>query len=145
MARPYDDVIDDSIGTERTMATLGAVFGILGVVIAGIGMFGLLAFQVARRTSELGVRTALGAARGSLMRLVLREVAVMVGCGLALGAAGAALTTGMARSLLFGLTPTDPRVFATAAALLAATGFAAAWLPARRAASIDPLVALRHE
>jgi ABC-type antimicrobial peptide transport system permease subunit len=77
--------------------------------------------------------------------LVLRDVAIMLACGLALGSAAAAMMTGLARGLLFGLTPTEPSVFAIAAAALALTALLAAWLPARRAANIDPLVALRHE
>jgi len=144
-ARPYTAVIDQSIGTERTMAMLGGAFGMLAMLVAALGMFGLLAFQVARRTNEFGVRMALGAGRGSLINLVLRDVAVMVVCGVTLGSAGAAMTTGLTQSMLFGLTPTEPAVFATAAAALALTAFLAAWLPARRAANVDPLVALRHE
>jgi predicted permease len=144
-ARAYTDIIGESIGTERTMATLGGVFGGLALLVAALGLFGLLAFQVARRTNEFGVRTALGAGRASLMRLVLRDVAVMVGCGVVLGSAGAWMTAGVTSSLLFGLTPGDPGTFATAAAALTVTALAAAWLPARRAARIDPLVALRHE
>jgi predicted permease len=144
-ARPYTDIIGESIGTERTMATLGGVFGGLALLVAALGLFGLLAFQVARRTNEMGVRMALGAGRASLMRLVLRDVVVLVACGVVLGSAGAAMTTGLARTLLFGLTPTEPLAFAIAAAALASTALVAAWLPARRAASIDPLVALRHE
>ncbi|HEX6464296.1 MAG TPA: FtsX-like permease family protein, partial [Vicinamibacterales bacterium] len=144
-AIPYSDVIDQSIGTERIMATLGGVFGGLALLVAALGLFGLLAFQVARRTNELGVRMALGADRGSLMLLVLRDVAVMVALGIALGSFGAAMSAGVVRSLLFGLTPTDPGVFAVAASALALTALMAAWLPARRAATIDPLAALRHE
>ena len=144
-ARPYAALIEESIGSERTMAALGGAFGALAMLVAALGMFGLLAFQVARRTNEIGVRMALGAGRRSLIGLVLRDVTLMVACGVALGSAAAAMTTGVARSLLFGLTPTEPAVFAAAAAALALTAFLAAWLPARRAANIDPLVALRHE
>ena len=144
-ARPYSDFIDESIGTERIMATLGGMFGGLAMLVAALGMFGLLAFQVARRTNEIGVRVALGARRGSLIALVLRDVGLMVAGGVALGSVAAAMTAGIARSLLFGLTPTQPVVFAVAAAALALTAMIAAWLPARRAAHIDPLVALRHE
>jgi predicted permease len=144
-ARPYADFVDESIGTERIMATLGGVFGGLAMLVAGLGMFGLLAYQVARRTNELGVRTALGARRGSLVLLVLRDVAVIVIWGVALGSVGAVMTAGVARALLFGLTPGDPAVLAVAGAVLASCALLAAWLPARRAARVDPLVALRHE
>jgi predicted permease len=144
-ARPYSDFIDESIGTERIMATLGGMFGGLAMLVAALGMFGLLAFQVARRTNEIGVRVALGADRGSLIALVLRDVAIMVACGVMFGSAGAAMAARVAGTMLFGLTPTQPAVFATAAAALALTAMLAAWLPARRAANIDPLVALRHE
>jgi len=126
------------------MATLGGAFGGLALLVAALGLFGLLAFQVARRTNELGVRMALGAGRNAVMRLVLQEVAVMAAAGIGLGAVGAAMTTGVARALLFELTPTDPLVFVVAASALALTALVAGWLPARRAANIDPLVALRH-
>jgi predicted permease len=144
-ARPYSEYVDESIGNERIMATLGGVFGGLAMLVAALGMFGLLAFQVARRTSEMGVRVALGAARRSLIALVLRDVGVMVAGGVVLGSVAAVMTTGIARSMLFGLSPTQPAVFAGAAAALALTAMLAAWLPARRAANVDPLVALRHE
>ena len=144
-ARPYNDFIEESIGTERIMATLGGVFGGLAMLVAALGVFGLLAFQVARRTNEIGVRKALGASALSLVALVLRDVGVMVVGGVALGSVAAAMTTGLARSLLYELTPTEPGVFAAAAAALTLTALIAAWLPARRAANIDPLAALRHE
>ncbi len=104
-----------------------------------------MAFQVARRTNEIGVRMALGAPRGDVVALILREVGAMAAAGFAIGAVAALTLTGLTRKLLFGVTPTEPGVFATAAVLLALTALAAAWLPARRAARIDPLTALRHE
>ena len=109
---------------ERILATLGGLFGVLALVVAAVGMFGVLAFQVTRRTNEFGVRMALGVAIGSAAALTL---------------------TGFARRILFGLTPTDPGVFAVAALVLASVGMLAGWLPARRAAHLDPLVSLRHE
>jgi ABC-type antimicrobial peptide transport system permease subunit len=118
---------------------------VLALVVAALGVFGVLAFQMARRTSEIGIRMALGADRRLMLWLVLREVAIMVALGVGLGGAAAAAVTGVARSLLFGLSPTDPRAFATAAATLGAAALFAGWLPARRASRVDPLTALRHE
>jgi predicted permease len=144
-ARPYGEIIDASIGSERTMATLGAAFGGLAMLVAAIGVFGLLAFHVARRTNEIAVRLALGAGRGRMVIGVLRDVATLCGTGIALGAAAAWMSAGVVRSLLFGVTPTQPAVFAVAALALATVTLVAGWLPARRAANVDPIVALRHE
>ena len=144
-ARTYAAILDQSIATERTMATLGGFFGVLALLIAALGMFGVLAYQVARRTHELGVRMALGASRWAMTRLVLREVAWMVAAGVVIGAGVALTVTGIARTILFGLTPTDPGVFVVAASVLAFAAVLAGWLPALHASRVDPLVALRHE
>jgi predicted permease len=141
----YADVIGRTLPAERILATLGGVLGVVAVLVAGIGLFGVLAFQVARRTNELGVRLVLGASPRSMMGLVVRDMAWLLVPGLVVGAGGAALLTGIARGLLFGLTPTDPRAFAASAGVLTMAAVGAAWLPARRAARIDPLVALRQE
>jgi predicted lysophospholipase L1 biosynthesis ABC-type transport system permease subunit len=138
-------IVGRSIGTERIMATLGGLFGVLALLLAGLGMFGTLAFQVARRTNELGVRMALGASRWSVVRLVLRDVAVMIVPGVAIGAGLALMLTGLARGMLFGLAPREPGVFVIAATVLASAAVVAAWLPACRASGVDPVVALRHE
>jgi predicted permease len=142
---PYSTLVEQSIPAERILATIGGLFGVLALVIAGIGIFALLAFQVARRTNELGVRMVLGATRGSMIGMVLKDVAWMLVPGIALGAGAALMVTGLARGILFGLTPTDPTVFAIAASVLTLAAVAAAWLPARRASRVDPLTALRHE
>ncbi|HWK09120.1 MAG TPA: ABC transporter permease [Vicinamibacterales bacterium] len=144
-ARPYTDVIDQSIGGERTMALVGAAFGGLAMLVAALGVFGLVAFQVARRTNEIAVRLALGASRGRMIAQVLRSVGTVAAAGISAGALAAGLASGVVRNLLFGVTPTDPRVFLAAASALGATALLAAWLPARRASRVDPLVALRHE
>jgi predicted permease len=144
-ALPYGTLVDRSIATERIMATLGGLFGVLALIIAAIGLFGLLAFQVSRRTNELGVRMALGAGRHAMIFLVLRDVAGIAVAGVAIGAAGALALSGLARGILFGLTPTDPTAFVIAASILGLTALLAGWLPARRASRVDPLVALRHE
>jgi putative ABC transport system permease protein len=144
-AATYDSLIDRSISTERMMASLAGLFGCLALIVAALGVFGVLAFQVARRTNELGVRVALGASRRTIVGLVLRDVIVMVVVSVSIGAGGAFVLTGLARNILFGLTPNDPRVFVISAAVLTTAALLAAWLPARRAARVDPLIALRHE
>ncbi|HKE87177.1 MAG TPA: ABC transporter permease [Vicinamibacterales bacterium] len=141
----YDAWIDEGIPTERLMATIGGLVGLLALVLAAVGMFGALAFQVTRRTNEFGVRNVLGATRWSMIRLVLGDVAAIVVPGVVIGGGIALMLTGLARSLLFGLTPTEPRVFALAAVILCTAALLAGWVPARRASSVDPLVALRHE
>jgi putative ABC transport system permease protein len=141
----YSTLIDRSIATERIMATLGGFFGVLALIVAAIGLFGLLAFQVSRRTNELGVRMALGASRRVMIGLVLRDVAGLVTAGVLIGTGVALALSGLAQRVLFGLTPTDPTAFVTAAVVLGVTALVAAWLPARRASRVDPLIALRHE
>ena len=141
----YATLVDRSIATERIMAMFGGFFGVLALVVAAIGLFGLLAFQVSRRTNELGVRMALGATRPSITRLVLRDVCGLAVAGVLIGTVVALMLSGVARSMLFGLTPNDPAAFVTAAFVLGLTTLIASWLPARRASHVDPLVALRHE
>jgi ABC-type antimicrobial peptide transport system permease subunit len=142
---PYATLVDRSIATERIMATLGGFFGVLALIIAAIGVFGLLAFQVSRRTNELGVRMALGARRQAMILLVLRDVAGMVAAGVLIGAVAALTLSGLDQSMLFGVTPTDPAAFVIAASILGLTALLASWVPAHRASRVDPLVALRHE
>jgi predicted permease len=144
-ARTYAAVVDQSIVTERLMAALGSFFGVLALIVAGLGIFGVMALQVSRRVSEIGLRMALGAQPREIVALVLREVAVLVIAGCVIGGAAALTLTGLTRSMLFGITPTEPAAFALSAVALAGAAFAAGWLPARRASRVDPLVALRHE
>jgi predicted permease len=141
----YGALIDRSIATEQIMATLGGVFGALALIVASIGLFGLLAFQVSRRTKEFGIRKALGATQCAMIGVVLRDVAGMVLAGVAIGVVACFVLSGLIRNMLFGLTPTDSSTFITAAVILGLTALLAGWLPARRAARADPLVALRQE
>ncbi len=137
--------LDRALVNERMLAALAGFFGAVALLLAGIGVYGVLSFHVTQRTNEFGVRMALGAGRGSIRSLVLRDVAVVLGIGLVLGGAGAVGLSRLAASLLFGLTPTDPVAFGAAAGVLAAAVVLAAWLPALRASRVDPMVALRHE
>jgi predicted permease len=139
----FEDHVNQTILNERMMATLGGFFGLLALLVACLGIFGIMAFQVSRRINEIGVRMALGATHGGIIRLVLREVAMLLLPGCAAGALAAAGLARFANSFLFGVTPTDPLAFALAACALASATLAAGYLPALRAARIDPMAALR--
>ncbi len=143
MPQTFEDHVNQTILNERMMATLGGFFGLLALIVACLGIFGIMAFQVSRRINEIGVRMALGATRGGIVKLVLREVALLLLPGCAAGALAAAGLARFATSFLFGVTPTDPLAFALAACALAAATLAAGYLPALRAARIDPMTALR--
>ena len=141
----FEGYVNRTTLNERMMATLGGFFGLLALIVACLGIFGIMAFQISRRINELGVRMALGATRGNIMNLVLREVAMLLIPGCAAGCLAALGLTRFARSMLFEVTPTDPMAFALAACALAAATLAAGFLPALRASRIDPMTALRHE
>jgi ABC-type antimicrobial peptide transport system permease subunit len=141
----FADVVDHSIIRERIMAVLGGFFGLLALLVAGLGIFGVMAFRVSRRTNEFGVRIALGATHGNIIALVLREVVVMFLIGSAIGCVLALALTGLSQNLLFGLSSTDPLTFVFAAATLGTAALLASYIPARRAMRVDPMVALRHE
>jgi len=130
---------------ERTLATLGGAFGVLALILAAVGLYGLLAYLVARSTNEIGIRMALGAQRGELLALVLKGALRLLAFGVAMGVPVAWIATRWIGAMLFGLRGTDPAITALAAALLAATALAAALIPALRAARVDPLTALRYE
>jgi putative ABC transport system permease protein len=138
-----DDYVNRSTLNERMMATLGGFFGLLALIVACLGIFGILAFQVSRRINEIGVRVALGATRPDIVRLVMREVTMLLLPGCAIGAVSAVWLARFAKSFLFGVTSTDPAALALAAGALATATLAAGFLPALRAARIDPMAALR--
>ena len=140
-----DTLIGDTLLREKLLAGIGGVFAFLGLLLAAIGLFGLLNYSVTRRTKEIGIRAALGARRPALVLLVIKDLLGMIAAGLAAGLAGSLALMTFVRSLLFGIRPVDPLVMTTAAAIFLAAAFIAGGLPARRAASIDPMVALRHE
>jgi len=130
---------------ERMVTWLAAFFGALALLLAMIGLYGLMAYSVTRRTSEIGVRMALGAERGDVTRLVLREVSQLVAAGLLIGIPGALLASRLIAGMLFGVSPTDPFTIAAATSVLLTVALLAGYLTARQAARIDPMVALRIE
>jgi putative ABC transport system permease protein len=144
-ARSLDSEKDGALVEDRAMAYLSGAFGVMALVLAATGLFGLLSYQVANRTSEIGIRMALGARHGQIEWLVMRQMAGLLACGSAAGIVLSLLAGKAVSGRLFGVHPGDPRLLTAALLVLGATAVAAAWLPARRAASVDPLVALRHE
>jgi ABC-type antimicrobial peptide transport system permease subunit len=137
--------IEESLLRDRLMAALATAFGVLAAMLAAIGLYGVIAYMVAKRQNEIGVRMALGADRGSVVRLVLREALLLLTAGLVIGT-GLALWAGRAATaLLFGLKPNDVATFVAAAILLAGVTVAAGYIPARRASRMDPMNALRVE
>ncbi|HUE04198.1 MAG TPA: ABC transporter permease [Bryobacteraceae bacterium] len=140
-----DHVVDDTISQRRFNMLLLAVFAATALVMAAVGIYGVLAYAVSRRTQEIGIRMALGAQTGDVLRLVGREGLVLAAAGIAVGLAGALVLTRLMSSLLFGVSPTDPITFAAVPATLAAVALAACYLPARRAARVDPTVALKYD
>ncbi len=137
--------IDEGIRQELAFANLGACFAGLALIIACVGLYGTMAYAVARRTSEIGIRMALGAQRGGVVWMVLREVLALSVAGAVIGLFAAWQTGHFVASFLFGVKPVDPVSMAGAVIVLLAAALLAGWLPARRAARIDPMVALRHE
>lgn len=136
---------DGSLALQRMAATLLGGFGLLALLLAALGIYGVLAYSVSRRTREIGVRLALGAQVGDVLRLVLRRGLGLTGMGLALGLLAALATTRLLGGFLFGIQPLDPVTIGTVITLLALVALLACWLPARRATCVDPMVALRAE
>lgn len=143
--RAFSVQLQDSLQRERLMATLSGGFGFLAGLLATLGLYGVIAYMVAQRRSEIGVRIALGADRASVIRLVLREALLLLGIGLAAGVVLALWAGRAAGALLFGLAPHDAVSFGAASALLTTVALMASYVPARRAAGIDPIASLRNE
>jgi putative ABC transport system permease protein len=140
-----EQVVSASAARPRFLAVLLSLFAGVALALAAIGIFGLLSYAVAQRTREIGIRMALGAEPGGVVGTVLRRALVLVAAGLGLGIAGALALTRLLQSMLFGVSPADPYTLVGVVLLLGATGLLAGLVPARRAAAVEPLVALRHE
>lgn len=143
--KTLDNQLDDSLVQERLVASLSELFGFLALLLTCVGLYGLMAYTVNRRTGEIGIRMALGAERAGIARMILRETLLLVICGLAIGLPGAVIASRLIASQLFGLKPADPITFSVACLVIAAAALAASYVPSRRAASIDPMRALRTE
>jgi putative ABC transport system permease protein len=142
---PFHTLVEQSMLRDRLMARLSGFFGLLAALLATIGLYGVISYMVARRKNEIGIRMALGANRESIVKLVMREAAVLVGLGLSIGTALALAGGRTASAMLFGLKPWDVATFAMALSGLSLVAAAASLLPALRAARLDPMVALRDE
>lgn len=145
LAQPMDELMAVSVAEERFNMLLLAIFAGLALMLAAIGIYGLMSYAVSQRTHEIGVRVAVGAQRRDVLRLVVREGAKLAVLGILLGLAAALALTRLMASLLFAVKPNDPATFATVAILLALAGLLACYIPARRATRVDPMVALRYE
>jgi predicted permease len=143
--KTLENTLDETLSTERLIAFLSTVFGVLATVLAALGLYGVMAFAVTRRTGELGLRMALGAPRSSVLWLVLREMLILLGAGLIVGVPSAYVLSRYVSSQLFGVTPTDVWTGAAAMALLGMMALVSGLVPARRASAIDPIAALRYE
>lgn len=143
--QPYSEVIRANLSGQNMVATLTWLFAMIGLILAAVGLYGVTAYGVEQRTSEIGVRMALGADRGSVAFMVLRGAFLQVAIGLALGVPAAIGAGHLIANWLFDVTPWDPLMLSTAALLLGLTALAAALIPARRASTLDPVRALRLE
>jgi ABC-type antimicrobial peptide transport system permease subunit len=138
-------VLSASTAQQRFTMTLLGCFGLMSLLMGGAGLYGVMSYSVARRTKEIGVRMAIGAQRTDILRMVLREAGLLVGLGLVVGLAASLAGAQLLRSLLFGIAPRDPFTLAATCGVLLLTGLFAAWWPASRAASTEPMQALRME
>ena len=143
--RVFDRQIDNTIVRERLLAMLSIFFAAVAALLALLGLYGVIAYGVTRRTNEIGVRMALGAGRGAVLTMILREAAVLIAAGIAVGLVIALAAGKLTAALLYGIAPHDPLILVTATAVLAATGLLASYWPARAATRIEPTVALRAE
>ena len=143
--KTLDHQLDETLSTERMIAALSGAFGLLATLLAAIGLYGVMAFVVARRTKEIGLRMALGASQPTILWMVMRETLLLLLLGVAIGVPASLLLSRYVSSQLFGVTPTDFGAAAFALAALFLVALTAGFLPARRASTIDPMGALKYE
>jgi predicted permease len=143
--KSVEERVDDGLILQRLMAMIASVFGGLALLLASAGLYGVMAYSVSRRTNEIGIRMALGAGQGKVVGMVVRETMKLVAVGMLVGLAAALAATRLVSSALFGVKPTDPATIAIAVGVMLVVAFLAGYAPARRAAGVEPLVALRHE
>ena len=143
--RTLEQVKSESVASDKLQTRLLGIFAAAAMLLAAIGIYGVIAYAVVQRTHEMGIRAALGASAGNLLRLVLTSGMALAAAGLALGFLGSLAVTRLMSNLLFGVSPRDPATLALVAALLGCVAFIACLIPARRATKVDPVVALRYE
>jgi ABC-type antimicrobial peptide transport system permease subunit len=140
-----DQIKEQALAPNRVQSTLMGIFGTVALLLSGIGIYGVISYSVAQRTHEIGIRAALGASAGSLLRLIVSRGLVLALIGLVIGVGGALGLTRLMERLLFGVGARDPMTMSSVAVVLAAVAVSACYIPARRATRVDPLVALRYE
>ncbi|MGC2814630.1 MAG: FtsX-like permease family protein, partial [Candidatus Acidiferrum sp.] len=140
-----DDLLAGETAGQRFEAAAVGLFAALALLLAGVGIYGVISYMVGQRTNEIGIRMALGAQRNDVLRMVIRKGMFMAGIGTVVGICGALALTQLFRNLLFQITPTDPVTYSAVTVVLVAVALLACFLPARRAMRVDPVVALRHE
>jgi ABC-type antimicrobial peptide transport system permease subunit len=143
--RTQREQINSTMQVQRALAALTTAFGLLALILACVGVYGVMSYNVAQRTNEIGIRLALGARPSQLRTMILRESTGVTVAGIVVGVSGALLLTRAVKSLLYGIHPNDPLTFSTGVLILIAVALAASWIPARRAAGVQPMEALRHE
>jgi putative ABC transport system permease protein len=144
-AVPMEEFLGTALLPQRVAATLLGIFGLLGLALAAVGLYGVMAYTVSQRTREIGIRMALGARADDVRRMVVRQGMTLTLVGLGVGLVLALAATRLVSSLLFGISATDPLTFAAVVLILAAVASVASYVPARRATRVDPLAALRYE
>jgi putative ABC transport system permease protein len=143
--RTMKEVISRSVWQPRLYAILFGIFAVVALVLASVGIYGVMAYSVAQRTHEMGIRMALGAQKRDVLRLVIGQGMMLASIGVAVGVIGALALTRLMKTLLFNMSATDPMTFVTLALVLTAVALLACYLPARRATKVDPMIALRYE